>query len=298
MNMTKVKIKVNGFYGVLTQHFNNPNIIYLPSYTSNIFSLNQAVFVTKYPDIDKNSILPLKVQFHEHPVVSVYFDKLKYMNADIDGDCVAVWSGDDNWEIDEIDSKPHMPINSLTFNEIKNRVKKIPESMIMDLLNCKSDFEQYKEDVHYRFNIIDKTPILSGTLFKRLSLNNYGLFFYDLQNNIRFGLNPKYKYKPSKAFLQSTKNYDIWIRTLQIICNKLNSICLKFKHPINSSDDLKKVLAFLKICNINIEYFERELGVSNDSRYTSIEEFDFWFSKEIEKDAFEIFKSSIKFKDD
>ena len=170
--------------------------------------------------------------------------------------------------------------------------------MVMDLLNCKLDFEDYKEDVHYRFKIIDKTPSISGVLFKRLSFNYYGLFFYDLKNNVRFGLNPKFKYSPSDEFLNSTKNYDIWIRILQIICNKLNTICLKFKHPVNSSNDLKKVLAFLEVCNINTEYFEKELGVSHDPRYTNIEEFDIWFTEKIEKDAFEIFKTTIKSKND
>jgi len=291
--MPKVRIQVPGFYGVLTQHFDNPDIVYLPSYTSKLFSVGQTVFVTKYPDIDKNSILPLQVRFHEHPTVSVHVDKLHYLDADIDGDCVAVWSGDNNWEVDPIDIKPKIPIKSLKLNEIKSRVKKIPESMLMDLLNCKIDFDKYKEDVHYRFYIVDKVPMLTGTLFKRLALHHYGLFFYDLKDNVRFVLDPKWKYKPSKKFFQSTKNYDIWIRAIQLICKRLNTICLRFKHPVNSIEDLRKVLSFLKACNIDIQWFEQEFGVSYDPRYTSIEEFAFWFTETLERDAFKIFKKGI-----
>jgi len=294
--LTKVRLQLPGFYGVLTQHFGNPEVVYLPSYTSNLFSVNQTVFVTKYPDVDKNAIIPLKVHFHELPVVSVHVSKLPYLNADIDGDCVAVWPGDDNWELDQIECKNPKPIKSLNLSEIKEHVKKIPDSMLMDLLNCKIDFDTYLDDVHHRFNVVDKVPMLTGTLFKRLVLKYYGLFFYDLKNNIRFVLNPKWKYKPSQPFFETTQNYDIWIRSLQIICNKLNDICLKFKHPVNTVDDLRKVLSFLKACGIDIKWFENELGVSHDSRYTSITEFSYWFTKEYEKDAFEIFKSATTIK--
>jgi len=292
--MVKVRLQIPGFYGVLTQHFDNPDIVYLPSYTSNIFSTGQTVFVTRYPDVDKNAILPLKVQFHEYPVVSIHISKLPYLDADIDGDCVAVWFGDNNWEIDDIEEKPFEPLKSLNFSDIKKRIKKISESMLMDLLNLKLDFNQYIEDVQFRFHVIDKVPMLTGTLFKRFALQHYGLFFYDLKDNIRFVLNAEWKYEPSNAFFQTTKNYDIWIRAIQIICNRLNNICLKFKHPVNSIDDLRKVLSFLKACNIDTKWFENEFGVSHDPRYTSIEEFTFWFTKDIEKDAFEVFKTGIK----
>ena len=292
--MGKIRLQVPGFYGVLTQHFGHPDVIYLPSYTSTIFSVGQTVFVTRYPDIDKNAILPLKVQFHEFPVASIHVSKLQYLDADIDGDCVAVWAGDNNWEIDAIEEKPFAPLKSLNFNEIRKRIKKIPEHMLIDLLNCKIDFDQYREDVQYRFYVIDKVPMLTGTLFKRFILRYHNLFFYDLKDNIRFVLDPKWKHKPSEMFLKTTKNYDIWMRTVQIICNRLNNICLKFKHPINSIDDLRKVLSFLKACNIDVKWFENEFGVSHDPRYTSIEEFTFWFIEDLEKDAFEVFKTGIK----
>jgi len=294
----KVRLQIPGFYGVLTQHFDNPNIIYLPSYTSIHFKTNETVFVTRYPDIDKNSIIPLRVQFHEYPVASVHVDNLQYMDADIDGDCIAVWKGDINWKVDDVKPKEFQPIKTLSFNEIKQKTKKIPEEMLMDLLNCKINFDIYIKDINYRFNILDKVPMLSGTLFKRYALLYYGLFVYDLKDNIRFVLEPQWKYTPSKEFIKTTENYDIWIRTLQIICNKLNSICLKFKHPTNTIDDLRKVLTFLKISGINIDWFEKELGIVHDTRYTTIEEFAFWFTEKIEKNTFEIFKAGIKTRND